>query len=109
MLSYSTYVPAVDAECLLAFWQHLASPQTHFQHVCAAAVAPPSVAHRYVSLLRLLRLGRAYRLYSWVKLMTYNQTLSLLAVTLARNFAVSSTRHVDLPGSCCSPVMPCYF
>jgi hypothetical protein len=44
---------------------------------------------RYISLLRLLRLGRAYRLYGWVQNLTYNQTLSLLAVTLARNFAVS--------------------
>jgi hypothetical protein len=44
---------------------------------------------RYISLLRLLRLGRAYRLYGWVQNLTYNQTLSLMAVTLARNFAVS--------------------
>uniref|UniRef100_A0A383WLL7 Ion transport domain-containing protein n=1 Tax=Tetradesmus obliquus TaxID=3088 RepID=A0A383WLL7_TETOB len=42
----------------------------------------------YISLLRLLRLGRAYRLYGWVQNLTYNQTLSLLAVTLARNFAL---------------------
>jgi hypothetical protein len=44
----------------------------------------------YISLLRLLRLGRAYRLYSWIQHMTYNQALSLLAVTLTRNFAVRS-------------------
>jgi hypothetical protein len=35
-------------------------------------------------------MGRVYRLYSWVQLMTYNQTFSLLAVTLARNFAVGA-------------------
>ncbi|KAF8054945.1 AKT1 [Scenedesmus sp. PABB004] len=42
----------------------------------------------YVSLLRLLRLGRAYRLYGWVRALTYNQTLSLMVVTLTRNFAL---------------------
>ena len=46
-------------------------------------------ACRYISLLRLLRLGRAYRLFNWVALLTYNQTLSLMAVTLVRNFVVS--------------------
>jgi hypothetical protein len=46
------------------------------------------VCRRYVSLLRLLRLGRAYRLYSWVQLMAYRQTISLLVLTLTRNFAV---------------------
>jgi hypothetical protein len=51
---------------------------------CAAAFP----CGRYISLLRLLRLGRVYRLYTWVQLMTYNQTFSLLAVTLARNCAV---------------------
>lgn len=45
---------------------------------------------RYISLLRLLRMVRVYRLYSWVQLMTFNTTFSLLAVTLARNFAVSA-------------------
>jgi len=45
--------------------------------------------NRYISLLRLLRLGRAYRLWNWVRFLTYKQTLSLLAVTLIRNFAVS--------------------
>eukprot|EP00878_Enallax_costatus_P040712 GHUV01047065.1.p1 GENE.GHUV01047065.1~~GHUV01047065.1.p1 ORF type:complete len:324 (+),score=64.85 GHUV01047065.1:636-1607(+) len=40
----------------------------------------------YVSLLRLLRLGRAYRLHHWVTFLTYNQKLSLLAFTLIRNF-----------------------
>jgi hypothetical protein len=43
---------------------------------------------RYVSLLRLLRLGRAYRLYSWVQLMAYRQTINLLVLALTRNFAV---------------------
>jgi hypothetical protein len=62
---------------------------------------------RYISLLRLLRLGRAYRLYGWVQNLTYNQTLSLMAVTLARNFAVSwSLRYMvrNVPAShiCCS-------
>jgi hypothetical protein len=44
--------------------------------------------HRYISLLRLLRLGRAYRLFGWVTFLTYNQTVSLLMVTLVRNFMV---------------------
>jgi hypothetical protein len=43
----------------------------------------------YISLLRLLRLGRAYRLIDWVYGLTYNQTLNLVAFTLVRNFAVS--------------------
>ncbi|KAF6266101.1 hypothetical protein COO60DRAFT_1697459 [Scenedesmus sp. NREL 46B-D3] len=47
-----------------------------------------STAAWYVSLLRLLRLGRVYRLYSWVQLMAYRQTISLLVLTLTRNFAL---------------------
>ncbi|WIA36270.1 hypothetical protein OEZ86_007599 [Tetradesmus obliquus] len=47
-----------------------------------------SITAWYVSLLRLLRLGRAYRLYSWVTLMAYRQTISLLVLTLSRNFAL---------------------
>lgn len=53
------------------------------------------LTNRYISLLRLLRLGRAYRLWNWVLYLTYNQTLSLLAVTLVRNFAVSP--HIGSP------------
>eukprot|EP00775_Hariotina_reticulata_P006152 gene6152-6389_t len=55
---------------------------------CLGLQESDGVTAWYVSLLRLLRLGRAYRLYSWVVLLTYRQTLSLLAVTLARNFAL---------------------
>jgi hypothetical protein len=54
--------------------------------LCCAVLC--AAACRYVSLLRLLRLGRAYRLYSWVQLMAYRQTISLLVLTLTRNFAV---------------------
>lgn len=42
----------------------------------------------YISLLRLLRLGRAYRLFGWVTFLTYNQTVSLVVVTLVRNFMI---------------------
>lgn len=63
------------------------------EHTSASACRISPFLHpppnRYISLLRLLRLGRAYRLVNWVRLLTYNQTLSLLAVTLVRNFAVS--------------------
>lgn len=61
---------------------------------CAALCCTPG---RYISLLRLLRLGRVYRLYTWVQLMTYNQTFSLLAVTLVRNFAVREQRQRQAP------------
>lgn len=60
---------------------------------------------RYISLLRLLRLGRVYRLYTWVQLMTYNQTFSLLAVTLVRNFAVREQQRQRSRSSKASPVM----
>jgi hypothetical protein len=53
-----------------------------------SAVCLPVWPRRYISLLRLLRLGRAYRLVNWVRFLTYNQTLSLMVVTLVRNFLV---------------------
>lgn len=53
---------------------------------------------RFISLLRLLRLGRAYRLYGWVMFLTYNQTVSLLVVTLVRNFVVSAHLSHTPPG-----------
>lgn len=43
----------------------------------------------YISMLRLLRLGRVYRVYDWVVYLTYHQSISLLCMTLVRNFLVS--------------------
>jgi hypothetical protein len=51
---------------------------------------PHAYSCRYISLVRLLRLGRAYRLFGWVTFLTYNQTVSLLVVTLVRNFMVGA-------------------
>jgi hypothetical protein len=42
----------------------------------------------YISLLRLLRIGRMYRLYNYVMFLTYHQAISLLLMTLARNVVV---------------------
>jgi hypothetical protein len=65
-----------------------------FQHTIMCEARPLTrhreLFHRYISLLRLLRLGRAYRLFGWVTFLTYNQTVSLLMVTLVRNFMVGA-------------------
>ena len=42
----------------------------------------------YVSMLRLLHLGRIYRLRGWITFLTYNQAVSLLLLTLMRNLMV---------------------
>jgi len=62
-----------------------ATPQKPLHMPDTTAPAEPC---RYISLLRLLRLGRAYRLFGWVTFLTYNQTVSLVVVTLVRNFMV---------------------
>ncbi|GBF99926.1 hypothetical protein Rsub_12619 [Raphidocelis subcapitata] len=57
-----------------------------------------TVTARYISLLRLLRLGRAYRLNMWVHNITHNTAVSLFWVTMARNALVLFyTTHI---GAC---------
>jgi hypothetical protein len=55
-----------------------------------------SVKARYISLLRLLRLGRAYRLKKWAVFLTNNANISLLLVTIVRNVLIAFfTTHIS--------------
>ena len=61
----------------------------------------------YVSMLRLLHLGRIYRITGWITFLTYNQAFSLFAVTLGRNLAVRGFVFVCLCVRLCARACAC--
>lgn len=56
----------------------------------ATGVAANSVTGRYIALLSLLKLGRMYRVMVLFYNISYNLSVGLLALTLMRNFTVST-------------------